>query len=91
MYSKTDISYIAHLIFIENARKKYSNRYNLKIIIFILSSEHFKRGLEGSILLCLSPVHFAGVQYNEHFKSLCSKVNLFSKIAQATLEYSLVE
>lgn len=91
MYSKTDISYIAHLIFIENARKKHLNHHNLSIILFILSSGYFKTGLEGSIKLHLNPVHFAGVQYNEHFKWLCSKVNLFCKIAQTPLEYSLVE
>lgn len=91
MYSKTDTLYIACLIFIENAREKHFNHHNLNIILFILSSGYFKTGLEGSIKLHLSPVHFAGVQYNEHFKWLCSKVNLFRKIAQTPLEYSLVE
>lgn len=91
MYSKTDILYIACVIFIEKAREEHFNHHNLNIILFILSSGYFKTGLEGSIKLHLSPVHFAGVQYNEHFKWLCSKVNLFCKIAQTPLEYSLVE
>lgn len=57
----------------------------------MLSSGYFKKGLEGSIKLRLSSVHFAGVQYNEHFKWLRSKVHLFYKIAQTPLEYSLAE